>query len=249
MLKDIPASDRLVSSKHNNPPESTPLEKLREVVADLLAESSHWFDGKAIETEEQAAQVARILDAARKVKTQADGQRKTEKQPHADAASAVDAAWKPIIADCDRVGECAKRATTAWLIQLDEIKREREAEVRRVAEEKAANARKLAEANDGSLAATMARDHAIEDSKKEQAALSRAAHDKANAKGEGMGRAIGLRTVYRAEIVDRRELLHHIMRTAADELEAWTLQWAQSHVRAGRRTIPGVVVHEDRGAA
>lgn len=242
---EVPAANRTVTSQDNMPP----IERAKSLLEDLKVEAENWFDGKDIENEEQAAQVARILDAARKAKTRFDNDRKAEKKPFDDLAKSVDAAWKPILADCDRIGECAKRASTKWLIQLDEIKRAREAEVRRVAEEKEAEARRLAQENDGSLAATMSRDYAIEEAKKEKAALSRAEHDKANAKGEGMSRAVGLRTVYRAEILDRRELLHHIMRVAPEELEAFTLDWAKAQVRSGKRAIPGVRVHEDRVAA
>lgn len=242
---EVPAANRKVDSKHNMPP----IERAKQEIEDLLVEAENWFDGTVIETQEQADQVARLLDAARKTRARFDAERKAEKKPHDDAAKAVDAAWKPILANCDRVGECAKRASTDWLIKLEKEKRAREAELARIAEEKAAAARRLAEKNDGSFAVTMARDEAIDEAKRAAAIAAHAAHDKANAKGEGMGRAIGLRTTYRAEIVDRRELLKHIIQTAPHELEAWTLAWAQRAVRDGKRSIPGVVVHEERSAA
>jgi hypothetical protein len=108
---------------HNNPPEDTPFDHAREAISLLDAEARNWFDGAPIENERQAADVARILDAARKAKQQADNARKAEKEPHAQAAKAVDEKWRPILADADRIAECAKAAQTKWLIKLDAEKR------------------------------------------------------------------------------------------------------------------------------
>jgi hypothetical protein len=193
--------------------------------------------------------VARLLDDARKAEKQFDAHRKAEKQPHDDAAKAVDAAWKPVITDAKRIVEIAKAAQTTWLIKLDDEKRAREAAARKEAEEKAAAALKLAQEADGSLAAAKARDAAIEEAKKAEAAAARAAHDKANAKGAGMARAVSLRTTWRAEVQDRRALLNHIAKNAPNDLTAFVEEWAARAVRGGARELPGVRVYEERAAA
>jgi hypothetical protein len=240
---------RVPPAGHNNPPEPTPLEEARETISLLDVEASAWFDGEPIQNERQAEDVARLLDDARKAEKQFDAHRKAEKQPHDDAAKAVDAAWKPVITDAKRIVEIAKAAQTTWLIKLDDEKRAREAAARKEAEEKAAAALKLAQEADGSLAAAKARDAAIEEAKKAEAAAARAAHDKANAKGAGMARAVSLRTTWRAEVQDRRALLNHIAKNAPNDLTAFVEEWAARAVRGGARELPGVRVYEERAAA
>lgn len=234
---------------HNNPPEPTPLEQAREALSLLDVEASAWFDGTPIENERQAEDVARLLDAARKAEKQFDGHRKAEKQPHDDAAKAVDAAWKPVITDAKRIVEIAKAAQTTWLIKLDNEKRAREEAARKEAEAKAAEARRLAEQNDGSLTAAKARDAAIEEAKRAEAIAARAAHDKAKAKGAGMTRAIGLRTTWRSEVQEHRVLLNHIAKSAPGDLTAFVEEWAARAVRGGARELPGVRIYEERAAA
>lgn len=234
---------------HNNPPEPTPLEQARETISLLDVEASAWFDGTPIENERQAEDVARLLDAARKAEKQFDTARKTEKQPHDDAAKAVDAAWKPVIVDAKRIVEIAKAAQTTWLIKLDQEKRAREEAARREAEEKAAAARKLAEQNDGSLTAAKARDAAIEEAKRAEAAAHRAANDRANAKGAGMARAVSLRTTWRSEVQDRRAVLNHIAKNDPNALTQFVEEWAARSVRSGARELPGVRIYEERCAA
>lgn len=234
---------------HNNPPPLTPLEAAREQISLLDAEAAHWFDGTEIATQAEADGVAKLIDAARKARSSADAARKVEKAPHDQAAKAVDAAWKPVIADADRIAEIGKAAQTVWLIKLDKAKREREEAARAEAEAKAAEARRLAQEADGSLAAAKARDAAIEEARRAETAALRAANDKAGAKGEGMARTVSLRTSYRATVADRRALLNHIAVRDPDALTAFVEDWAAKAVRSGAREIPGVTIHEERAAA
>lgn len=234
---------------HNNPPEPTPLEKAKEEISLLTAEAEAWA-GTPIENEQQAADVAKLLDAARKAVKSFESARKEEKEPHLAAGRAVDEAWKPVIADGERVVECTKKAQTAWLVKLDKAKREAEAAARKAAEEAAAEARRLAVEADGSVEAARARDEALEEAKKAERAASRASHEKAGAKAEGMTRSIGLRTVYSARVVDRRLLLNHIATVDPQALITFVEEWAAKQVRAGARGgIPGVEVDEDKVAA
>lgn len=236
---------------HNNPPPDTPFDKVQEAVSLLDVEAQAWFDGAPIENEQQAADVARILDAARKLTKEADTARKEEKEPHAQAAKAVDEKWKPLLSAADRIAECAKKAQTKWLIKLDEERRKAAEAARRAAEEKEQEARRLAAeaAQSGALDAAKARDDAIKEAQRSAREAGRAASATASAKGEGMARAVGLRTSYHAEVVDRRLLLNHIATTDPDALTEFVTQWAEQSVRSGRREIPGVKVVEVRSAA
>lgn len=234
---------------HNNPPAPTPIEAAREEISLLDVEAANWFDGTPIENQAQADDVARLLDAARKAEKRFDAERKVEKKPHDDAAKAVDAKWKPVIADASRIVEIAKAAQTPWLIKLDNEKRALEEATRKAAEEAAAEARRLAEQADGSLAAAKARDAAIEDAKAAEKVAQIAANEKASAKGAGMARAVSLRTTYRAEVQDRRALLNHIAKTHPADLSAFLDEWAARAVRGGARELPGVEVFQERAAA
>lgn len=234
---------------HNNPPEPTPLEEARETISLLDVEAANWFDGEPIKNQQQADDVARLLDEARKAEKRFDAARKTEKAPHDEAAKAVDAAWKPVITDAKRIVEIAKAAQTAWLIEQDNLKRKAEEEARKIAEAKAEEARRLAEQSDGSLAAAKARDAAIEEAKRAESAAWRASQDKAGAKGAGMARTVSLRTTWRAVVEDRRLLLNHIAKTDPDALTAFVEDWAAKAVRSGAREVPGVRAYEERAAA
>jgi colicin import membrane protein len=234
---------------HNNPPPPTPLEAAKELISLLDVEASAWFDGEPIKNQKQADEVARLIDAARKAKQQFDSDRKAEKKPHDEAAKAVDAKWRPVIADAERILEIAKAAQTPWLIQLEDEKRAREEAARKVAEEKAAEARRLAQEVDGSLAAAKARDAAIEEAKRADAAAAYLAQDKAAAKGAGMARAVSLRTTWRSLVEDRRAILNHIAKTDPDSLTAFVEDWAAKKVRAGARELPGVKIYEEKMAA
>ncbi len=239
-------TDHLLS---NNPPEPTPLELARETIADLTLEAGNWCDGQDIADAEQAKAVAKLLDDARKAEKRFDTDRKTEKAPHDQAGKAVDAAWKPVIADAKRIVEVSKAAQTVWLIKLDDEKRALEAATRKVAEEAAAEARRLAEASDGSLAAARARDAAVEEAKRTEQVAHFASIAKAGAKGEGMARAVSLRTTWRATVNDRRALLNHIAKNHPDDLSAFLDEWAARAVRGGNHELPGVEAWQERAAA
>ncbi|MGV0964169.1 MAG: hypothetical protein ACOYBT_09795 [Polynucleobacter sp.] len=233
----------------NLPPEPTPIEVARETITSLDAEAANWFDGEPIANQGQADDVARLLDAARKAKTRFDADRKAEKAPHDQAAKAVDATWKPLLADADRIVEVAKAALTPWQIEQDRIKREAEAKARADAEAAAAEARRLAEQNNGTLAAAKARDAAIEEAKRTEARATAASNDKAVSKGEGMARAVSLRTTWRATVDSHRTLLNHVATNAPADLTAFLDEWAARAVRMGARDLPGVTVWQERAAA
>ncbi len=246
---DKAATAEVAGMGHNGPPEPTPIEAAREQISLLDIEAANWFDGTPIENQAQADDVARLIDAGRKAKQQFDAWRKTEKKPHDDAAKAVDATWKPVIADADRIVEIGKAAQTPWLIKQDDEKRATEALMRAEAERAAAEARRLAEEADGSLAAAKARDAAFEEAKRAEDMAHLASTDKVGAKGAGMARTMSLRTTWRADVTDRRALLNYIAKTKPEDLSAWLDDWAAKAVRGGARDLPGVEVRQERAAA
>ena len=234
---------------HNNPPAPTAIEAARETLSDLELEATNWFDGAEVETQAQADEVSRIIDAGRKAKSGFDKDRKTAKQPHMDAAKAVDTEWKPLIDGADRVVEVGKAALTPFLMAQERAKRAEEAEARRIADEAAAEARRLAETATTTFAGAIERDDAIERANAAQAQAEAAARQKAGAKGVGVTRTVSLRTSWHAQVNDHRALLNHVARIAPAELSAWLEQWAATAVRTGARELPGVAIYEQKVAA
>ena len=230
----------------NEPPEPTPFEAARETLTDLEAEAQNYLDGDEITSQAVADDVGKLLDAIRKARKVADEARADEKRAYDEAANAVQAKWKPLLEMADRVAKVAKAALTPWLMAQEAEKRAREDAARIVAEAAAAEAQRLAAAATGSLADAKARDAAIENAEAAAADLARAAKAKASAKGGA--RAVSLRLSYTAEVTDARAYLNHVARTRPDDLTAWLGEHAQSAVRMGARSLPGVEIKEVRVA-
>jgi hypothetical protein len=243
------AENPRVAIGDNGAPDDAAIEKARSLLSDIELEAQNWFDGADIENDAQADEVSRIIDASRKAAKQFDADRKVEKQPHMDAAKSVDDQWKPLISAAERVTEVAKGVLTPWLMEKEKAKREIDDAAKRKADEAAAEARRLAQENDGSLAAAKARDLAIEEANAAIADAARAERDKASAKGEGMARTVSLRTTWRATVDDRRLLLNHIAKHDPDMLSRFLDDWASSAVRMGSRSLPGVTVWEEKSVA
>lgn len=230
---------------HNMPP-VTPFDECQSRIGDLYMEAKNWLDGEEVKTQEQADALSKLLDEIRKAGKEADEHRKVEKKPHADAATAVDAKWKPLIEDCKRATDAAKKALTPFL-QAQEAERRAKAEAaRREAEEKERAAREALQASRGDLEAREAAEKQVEEAKAAEAAARKAEKDRAHAKGGA--RAVSLRTTYRAEVVDYQAFARWVWTHDAAALNAWLDEHAARLVRAGRRDVPGVTVHEDQGA-
>lgn len=226
----------------NQPP---PFEHWSLIIEDLTLEAQNFLDGEPIANQGQADAVALLLEGIRKASKSADAERAAEKKPHDDASKAVQAKWRPLIDKCDLAASVAKKALTPWLEHL-------EAEQRAIAEKARQEAleaqRKAEEARKWDMDLS-AQEEAAEAQKQADiaTAIARKA-DKAKPQAQA-GRAIGLRTSYRAEVTDYGALLAHYKRTRPDDLKAWLSDQAQKDVRAGMRVIPGVLVHEERSAA
>ena len=73
--------------------------------------------------------------------------------------------------------------------------------------------------------------------------------DRANKTANKIERApTGLRTVWHAEISDRRAALNHYLKTAPEEFVATIQRLADQDIRAGVRNIPGITAIEERKA-
>lgn len=219
---------------HNNPPAdaafSLEIDSLFSLLSDTLA-------GGEVATDEQDAAIDQILDDFRKAGKDAEKTRKDEKEPHLEAGRAVDAKWKPIIDKAERGAKACKDALTPYRTAKQKAKDEA---ARKASEEAEAIARAaqeaLREADD--LEARYAAE-----TKLEQAAKLTAVANKIDRS------ATGLRTYWVHRIVNRRELLLHVLERYPEDLADMLNEFVRQKVASGLREMPGVEITEEKRAA
>jgi len=217
-----------------------------EEIADLMLEARNYLDGEPITTEEQASAVSSLLNRARRVGKDADEARAAEKRPHDDASKAVQAKWKPIVAQAELAADTAKEALAPWLRKIEE-------DQRRTAELARQEAERLAEVAKAARAETVGDILAKQDAERLAAIAADAQHhatkaDKQKAQAKGGERAVGLVDVFTPVLTDAAEALRHYRTSQPDELKAWLLEQARKDVRSGARAIPGFTIEHQRTA-
>lgn len=236
---------------HNNPP-ADPLDAITIHVDGLFETAQGFLNGDPIASEEEAADVAKLIADARQIKTDAEAMRKAEAKPFDDGKAAVQARWTPITDEkkgrCALIIQTALKVQTAWLAKVEAKKTEAARLLRVAAEEAQAKAIELQRAADATnLDARAAADAAIDEAAKANRLANRAENDKAHAKG-GEGRAIGLVSVWSAEITDRRAALNHYVQRNPDDFVSLLQSLADHEARHGPRNAPGVTFTEERVA-
>ena len=241
-------SDAPAPIGHNQLPEPTPYEAIKVHADDLLLEARNWADGSRIENQQQADALSALIDQLRKGAQAVDNVRKAEKQPHMDAAKAVDALFNPIKDKLDLAVTATKKTLAAWLLELERRQREAAEQAAREAEaarRQAALARALIDESDleGLEAAAEATDNAAQLAKDAKRAENAKAH------ATGGARAIGLRSYFTPRRVSSKDAMTHYWATRREEVEAFLDQIARSDVARGVRSIPGYEILEERRAA
>jgi hypothetical protein len=229
-------------------PNAPPVEVHGLHIDDLYDEAKGILDGAGVKTDADAAMVAKLLDMLRQASKSADEQRKIEKQPHDDAAKAVQSAWKPLLDKCELASSVCKKALAPFLAEKEAAQRA-EAEKARIAAEQAqkAAAEALRAVQPDDLDAREKAEAAIKEANK--ASKSAAKLDKSKAHAMGGSRAIGLRSYWIAELVDPVAALKYYREHQPDALKDWLVDQAQRDANAGARNIPGFNLNEDRRAA
>lgn len=221
-------------------------------ILDLFETAQGFLDGEPIANEATAALVNKLINDALEARRDAEAMRKDEAKPFDDGKKAVQARWTPLTDEktgkCAMIVSTARKALQPWLLKLEaeqEAIREKARAAAETARLAALEAERAAQAQDD-LAATEQAAHARKEADIAAAMASRA--EKAKPLAKGGARASGLRSVWRAEIVDRRELLKHYMQARPDDLTAWLQSEADSDVRTGARSLPGCNIIEERVA-
>lgn len=233
---------------HNSPPIATPFEAIKVHMDDLLVEARNWADGKPVENDAQAGEIDRLIDDLRKAEKAADDARKEEVAPLDVQRDAIQDRYNEYIAPLKNkkpgrlsMALAALKATVEpWRkAKLAEAAAAAEAarlEAARAAEEAAAAVRNAA----GDLTAR----EAAEDMVRAAEDAQRAAKVATKAATTGTG----LTTFWRAEMTSQKAAILHYMNTDPEQFVALAQRLADADVYAGKRSIPGFNVIEDKRA-
>jgi hypothetical protein len=236
---------------HNNPPK-TPFEQSKDRIEELYGEAKNWLDGEAIASQEQADEIQRLMREIQKAEKEADERRKIEVKPFDEGKAEVQARYNPLIQKDRGLTQTAiqacKSALSPWLRKVEEEQRRAAEEARRAAEELQRQAQEAIRQRDAAnLEQRAAAEALLADAAKAEAAAKRA--EKAKPVASGAGRAAGLRTYYAPEVADYREFARYVWTNHMDDMVPLLDQLAKRYVDAGKRTLPGVIVHEDKRVA
>lgn len=236
---------------HNNPPEQTPFDTVRDKINDLYGEAKNWLDGEPIANQEQANEVQKLMRLIQAAEKEADEARKEEARPHDEAKAAIQDRYNILIGKTKTVTgltvraiDACKQALKPWLLKVDEENRRREEELRKEAEAKRLAAMEAASQRE-SLEGRERFEQAVQDARQAEDDTRRAARSKASAKGEG--RAVTLRDRYVPEVTDYAEFARHVWSAHRSDLFAFLDGQAAKIVGSGiHHGIPGVTVHHER---
>ena len=232
---------------------ATPFDLIADHLEDLIAEARNFADGEPVSSQGQADAVSALIENLRIAAKDADAERVRENEPHDKAKAAVQAKYAPLIADPKNKNpgkvwkaiDALKACLQPYLAALDAEKREAE-RVAREAADKAAkdavDAMRAAAADD--LEAREAAEALIADAEAAAKLAKAAAGDKAHATGGS--RAMGLRSVWKAELKDAQIAAGFFWKRDPSVFNAFLQKLADEDVRSGKRSIPGFDVTEAR---
>jgi hypothetical protein len=220
----------------------TPFDDAISTLDDLYGEAANWADGTPIENDDQLAALDALDRGLLEVGKRLDALRVEEKRPFDDGAKAVQAKFKPHLDRGDRARAVLNKPRADY-------KAKREAERKAAAEKAAAEARAIEEAQRKAEEAARAGDLAAAERAAELEADLAAADDAAKRMAKAAKGPTGLRTVYRAELVDPKAAFNHYWKTERQAFTDLIQSLADRDVRApATRYVPGFKIHEERKA-
>lgn len=233
---------------------STPFDLIAEHLEDLISEARNFADGEPVASQGQADAVSALIENLRVAAKDADAQRVIENKPFDEGKAAIQAKYAPLIADPKtkspgkvwKAIDALKACLQPYLAKLDAEKREAERAAREAADKaarEAAEAMRQAAAND--MGAREAAEAQVRVAEAAEKAAKAAASDKAHATGGS--RAMGLRTVWRASVIDAHAAAGHYWRTNPDAFTALLQKLADDDCRSGKRSgVSGIEFHSEQ---
>lgn len=226
---------------------------------DLLAEADNWArddEPFVIENQGQADAIARLRQDLQDAIKAANDARQVEKKPLDERVAEIQNRYNAYIAPIkNRAPGTVSKAVaalgnmlTGWLNKLDAEKKARERESAEKAAAAAAEAiAARAEAKESTDLNAM---DAAEDKLAAAKNLIREAEGitKEKVHAQGSRRAVGLRSVWVAELNDGEGIkaVNHYLKTRPDDIRAFIQSLADKDVREGKRVIPGFTIREQK---
>lgn len=224
---------------NNQPPEEDPIAEALARVQDLYDTAKDFADGEPIADEAMHDTISALRDAIHEAGKAADALRVEAKRPFDEGAAKVQERFNPFIQPKKGLVDKAKASLgellAAWRKKVADEKAALAAKAKAEADRLAAAAQEAMAASAGNLAAREDAELLV----KEAAAVERFA--KQATKGP-----TGLRTVWKADLVDKEAALDWAFARAPEEFMAIAQSHADAVVRAGMRMVPGFRVWEDR---
>jgi hypothetical protein len=229
---------------HNQPANDNVEPEVFTEINDLFDEAKNFADGEPIADEATAAAITKLYDGLHAAGKRADELRVAEKKPHDDAAAAVQARYNPFIQPKKGKVDLGKSALSDLLSVWRTAKSKAAAAEAALAAEKAAEATRIAQeairASSGNLAARVEAEELLAHAASVTKQAARA--DKAATTGTG------LRTVWRAELVDAFAALTWYYDKNPGVFHEFIQKLADADVHSGVRKIEGFRVVEDKVA-
>jgi len=225
----------------NNPP---PYEAISLQLEELIEEAKNFLDGEPITTQQQADDIGLLMTNIRKLAKEADTQRMAEQKPAQDEIKKSQAKWKPLLSQCDTATDIAKKALVPWLTKLDEEKQAKAKALRETADAQLKAAQEALCTDD--LSAKLDAEEALKEAQKADRIANAAAKEKAQA--QGVGRAVGLRTVTDVEMTDPLAFGKWLWNNRRDEYLEMLAGVADSMKECKHLKIPGLIFHERKVA-
>ena len=226
---------------HNAPPHIAIFAE----IDDLYDEAKNWADGEPITSQAMHDQIERLYDGIHDAGKRADALRVEEKKPLDEQVKAVQDRYNPYIQPKKGRVDLAKSALsdllTPWRTAVAKKKAEEAAAAAAEAEEARRQATEAIRASSGNLAAREEAETLLAEARGMEKQARRA--DKAATTG------LGLRTVWRAELVDENAALDWFWGERPDAFRELIQRLADEAVRAGVRKIDGFRVFDEKVAA
>lgn len=220
---------------HNLPPKS-----IFDVIDELHLEATNWCDGTAVETDEQAIELGRLLDMLAEARKACEAERKEKAKPFDDGKNAVQAEYVPFIKKAELALDAAKAVRDRYL-------RQKQAAIDEAARKAREEAEALKRAADDEIRRTRGDLEAREAAERNLEAAKQAEY-----------KAIALAKATPPNIGGRKTVSKHWETTISDPVAAANYCWAhhkaeilelvltlaKRDVKAGKREIPGFNIVE-----
>lgn len=240
-MAELAADNDRFSIGANGPPEPIPVnpfDGLKVHLEDTLIEARNFADGEPVTTEAMDKAVKQLIDDLNEGAAAAEALRVEEKAPLDKRIADIQDRFNVYIAPL-------KNKTPGKIpLAIEALKACRKPYLDKLQADIDAAAKKAREEADAAiaLAAAAAReadvgDFSAREAVEELVVTARAAERVATATSKA--KVSGLRTVWRAELTDRKAALLHYLTAQPDEIVSLLCRLADRDVREGKRSLPG----------